>query len=193
MKWTEEMIEAKIRQIASEFMPARMPTNREVIEITGNHALSVAIQKNGGYEFWAKKLGLEQKYSESRIGLEYERRIAEKLRKAGHVVEETSVKHPYDLLIDGCVKVDVKVANTSKVRGSDVHAYRLSKKHHTCDFYICCENDAFKDIYVIPANMVSGQTQIDMGVHSRKYEHYKDAFYLIDDAAKFYKSLVIPF
>lgn len=46
---------------------------------------------------------------------------------------------------------------------------------------------------VIPANMVTGQVQIEMGLNSQKYSYYKDAFYLIYDAVNFYKSLVIPF
>ena len=192
MKWNEETIAVKVADIANKFAPARMPSNSEVIEMTGNYALANAIQKNGGYEYWANKLGLERKHSETKIGIEHERRVAEMLRKGGHSVQETTIKHPYDLLVDGCVKVDVKAAGTSLVRGSKVHAYRIVKRQHTCDFYICCEVDT-DGIYVIPANMVTGQVQIEMGLNSQKYSHYKDAFYLIDDAVNFYKSLVIPF
>lgn len=192
MKWNEELISARITDIANKFAPVRMPSNREVVEMTGNYALANAIQKNGGYEFWANKLGLEQKHSETKVGVEYERRVADALREHGHNVLGTTVKHPYDLLVDNCVKVDVKVASTSLVRGSKVHAYRIAKRQHTCDFYICCELDT-GGTYVIPANMVAGQVQIEMGTDSQKFGHYKDAFYLIDDAVKFYQSLVIPF
>lgn len=192
MKWNEELIATRVSEIANKFAPARMPSNNEVIEMTGNYALANAIQKNGGYEFWANKLGLERKHSETKVGIEYERRVAEMLRKGGHSVQETTIKHPYDLLVDGCVKVDVKVASTSLIRGSKVHAYRIAKRQHTCDFYICCEVDT-GGIYVIPANMVTGQVQIEMGLNSQKYNHYKGAFYLIDDAVQFYQSLVIPF
>ena len=192
MKWNEELISTGITDIANKFVPVRMPSNREVVEMTGNYSLANAIQKHGGYEFWANKLGLEQKRSETKIGVEYERKVADILRKCGHDVAETTIKHPYDLLVDNCVKVDVKVADTSLIRNNKAHAYRIAKRQHTCDFYICCELDT-GDIYVIPANMVAGQVQIEMGPGSQKYSHYKDAFYLIDDAVKFYQSLVIPF
>ena len=192
MKWNEETIAAKVADIANKFAPARMPSNSEVIEMTGSYALANAIQKNGGYEYWANKLGLERKHSETKVGIEYERRVAKMLRDNGHDVQTTTIKHPYDLLVDGCVKVDVKVANTSMIRENKVHAYRIAKRQHTCDFYICCEVDT-DDIYVIPANMVTGQVQIEMGPGSQKYSHYKDAFYMIDDAVNFYKSLIIPF
>ena len=192
MKWNEELIATRVSEIANKFAPARMPSNNEVIEMTGSYALANAIQKNGGYEYWANRLGLERKHSETKVGIEYERKVAEMLRKGGHNVQETTIKHPYDLLVDGCVKVDVKVASTSLTRGSKVHAYRIAKRQHTCDFYICCEVDT-GGIYVIPANMVTGQVQIEMGLNSQKYNHYKGAFYLIDDAVQFYQSLVIPF
>ena len=192
MKWNEELITTKLTDLANTFTPVRMPSNREVIEATGNYALSNAIQKSGGYSYWANKLGLEQRQSETKIGIEYEHKVADILRKSGHSVQGTTVKHPYDLLIDNCIKVDVKVANTSLTKGSKVHAYRIAKKQHTCDFYICCEADG-DGIYVIPANAVTGQVQIEMGQGSQKYRPYRDAFYLIDDAVNFYKSLVIPF
>ena len=189
-EWTDERIGKCIMAIASEFDPIRMPTNSEVIEMSGSYALSNAIQKNGGYEYWANKLGLEQKYSESKLGVEYEHLIAEILKARGHEAVMTPTKYPYDLLVDGCIKVDVKVANESIVKGSSVHAYRLSKKLHTCDFYVCCENDGDKGIYVIPAHVCSGQTQIEMGSET-KYEKYHNAFNLIDRAARFYRENLI--
>ena len=192
MKWNEELISAGITDIANKFVPARMPSNREVVEMTGNYSLANAIQKHGGYEFWANKLGLEQKHSETKIGVEYERKVAEILRSYGHLVEETTIKHPYDLLVDNCIKVDVKVANISLIRGYEAHAYRIAKRQQTCDFYICCELDT-DGIYVVPANMVAGQVQIEMGLDSQKYSSYRGAFYLIDEAIEFYQSLVVPF
>ena len=48
--WTDEKIEKCIMAIANKFDPARMPTNREVIEMSGTYALSNAIQKNGGID-----------------------------------------------------------------------------------------------------------------------------------------------
>ena len=189
-EWTDERIGKCIMAIASEFDPIRMPTNSEVIKMSGSYALSNAIQKNGGYEYWANKLGLEQKYSESKLGVEYEHLIAEILKVRGHEAVMTPTKYPYDLLVDGCIKVDVKVANESIVKGSSVHAYRLSKKLHTCDFYVCCENDGDKGIYVIPAHVCSGQTQIEMGSET-KYEKYRDALHLIERAARFYREYLV--
>lgn len=193
MKWTEEKIKDSILDLADKFDPIRMPTNREIKEMTGSCALSMAIQKSGGYRFWAKQLGLEQKKSETKMAQKWERITASILERYGHKVELTSAKHPYDILVDGCVKIDVKAANISEVRGTEVYAYRIAKPQQTCDFYVCCENDGDHRMYVIPANAVNGQKQIEMGAITTKYDFYKEAWYLIDDTAEFFKRLVIPF
>lgn len=190
MKWNEDLIGKEIMKLAEQFDTPKMPTNREVLDMTGNHALSNAIQKNGGFSYWAERLGLEQKKCETAVGIKWEKQIANMLAEKGHKVELTSTKHPYDLLVDGCVKIDVKAANASIVRGSKIHAYRIAKRQQTCDFYVCCENDEKKDIYVIPANMTTGQVQIEMGNGRTKYDSYKNAFYLISEATRFYESLV---
>lgn len=190
MKWSEEKIKIGIMNLAKQFDPIRMPTNREVLEMTGNHALSMAIQKNGGYEAWANRLGLEQKYSETLIGVKWEKTVARILEGRGHRIEMTSIKYPYDILVDECIKIDVKVANKSKVNGSYIYAYRLAKPQQTCDFYVCCENDGANRIYVIPANAVNGQKQMDMGSITTKYDVYEDAWNLIAHAAAFYKDLI---
>ena len=174
--------------IANTFVEPRMPSNREVIEHEGNHALSMAIQKNGGYRYWAKRLGLDQKHSETLLGVRGENLIADYLESKGFTVKQTSAKHPYDLLVNGCVKVDVKTANTSHVRGYPVHAYRLSKRDHTCDFYIFFEADTLRS-YVVPAHKCHGQVQVDMGKDSKRYADYLGAYYLLNIASNMYQAM----
>ena len=193
MKWTDENIMQGIAAIAEQFEPKRMPTNREVINASGGYALSNAIQKHGGYEYWAKRMGLKQVRSDTKMGIECERKVASILRDAGHNVEETSVKYPYDLLVDDCVKIDVKTANESSVHGYPVYSYRIAKPQQTCDFYICCEKSEKENMFVIPAHICKGQKQIVMGRETEKYSYYRNAFFLIDDTVNHYKSLAIPF
>lgn len=187
-KWTEERIADGIDRIASMFEPKRMPSNREVLMYEGNYALAMAIQKSGGYSYWANRLGLEQKYSETALGIEGERTIAKILERYGFEVKLTSIKHPYDLLVNGCVKVDVKTANTSMIRGCPVHAYRLAKRDHTCDFYIFYEHDTLKT-YVVPAYKCQGHVQVEMGNNSKPYAKYFDAYHLIKEASDMYQRM----
>lgn len=188
MQWTEEMIADGINRIASTFSPKRMPSNREVIEHEGNYKLAVAIQKHGGYAYWADRLGLERKYSETFLGVEGEKTIAEVLNAKGFDVKTTTTRHPYDLLVNGCVKVDVKTAKTSYIRGCPIHAYRLAKRDHTCDFYIFYEYDTLR-VYVVPAHKCQGQVQVEMGYNSKLYAKYLGAFDLIKEASDMYQRM----
>lgn len=187
IQWDEELITTEILKIANQFEPPRMPSAREAKEMYGGHGLSVAIGKHGGYKYWADRLGLEQKHSETKLGLIGERHIAEVLFKRGHIVEMTPAKHPYDILVDGCVKIDVKTANESLIKGCPVHAYRLAKREHTCDFYIFYEADTEK-IYVVPAHKCCGQVQVEMGSESKVYGSYLNAFDLINQASEMYQA-----
>lgn len=187
-EWTDERISEGIMRIASTFEPERMPSNREVVEHEGNYALANAIQKNGGYSYWANKLGLERKHSETKLGITGESHIAHLLRQRGHEVDTTSVKFPYDLLIDRCIKVDVKTANESDVRGYPIHSYRLAKRKQTCDFYIFYEADTGR-VYVVPANKLNGQVQVGMGLDSKEYAKYLGAYHLIDEAVDMYQRM----
>lgn len=166
-----------------------MPTNKEVIQAEGNHALANAIQKHGGYEYWANKLGLEQKYSDTKLGIQGERRVAAILELLGLKVELTSIKHPYDLLVNDCIKIDVKTANTTYIQGYPIHAYRLGeKKQQTCDFYIFFEIDTGK-VYVVPAHKCAKQIMVEMGDVSLSYRKYLGAYHLITEASNMYQRM----
>ena len=191
MIWTDEKIAEGIMRIASRYEPPRMPTNREVIDAEGNYKLANAIQKHGGYSEWADRLGLAQGYSETTLGIAYEHRVAEALKRMGHTVEFTSMKYAYDLLIDGVVKIDVKTAKRSYVRNSAVYSYCIAKPQQTCDFYICCELGAAVDVYVIPASACTGMKQICMGAGHTKYEKYRNAYDLISRTVDFYKGITV--
>ena len=187
-KWTDRKIAEEIMKIANQFNPPKMPTRAEAENMYGNCGLSVAISKNGGFEYWAKRLGLPQGNSETALAIQIENEFAEALTDRGYDAELTSTKRPYDILVDGCVKVDVKAANTSYVRGCPIHAYRLAKRQHTCDFYIFHEVDT-DTTYIVPAHICSGQVQVEMGEDSSKYMPFKEAWDLIGKASDFYKSL----
>lgn len=186
IRWTDELIADAIMSVANQFDPPRMPSNAEAKTMTGSHALSNAISKHGGYKHWADKLGLEQKHSDTMLGIEGEKHIANILRKMGYRVQMTSANHPYDLLVNECVKVDVKTAKTFFVRGYPIHSYRLAKRQQTCDFYIFYEADTNK-IYVVPSCRCHGQVQVGMGNTSSPYERYLYAYDLIAEANNMYK------
>lgn len=186
--WTDELIASELMKVANVFDPVRMPTRSEVASIRGDEALNNAISKHGGFGFWADRLGLEQKYSDTRLGIQGEEHIANILRSMGYKVETTSIKYPYDLLVDDCIKIDVKTANESSVKGYPIHSYRLAKGQQTCDFYVFYEADTER-VHVVPANKLRGQVQVGMGLESKVYEPYLGAYHLIKEASEMYQRM----
>lgn len=193
IKWTEELIEEKLMEVANTFDPVRMPSLAEIRRHYGDNALKSQLCRTGGVYRWAEKLGLEVKHSETLLGVQTEKQVAKILTRLGYEVEETPIRHPYDLLINGCVKVDVKAANISYIRGSKIRAYRLAKRQHTCDIYLFCEIDDNKisNVYVVPASAVTNQVQVEMGTFKTIYEKYRDRYDLIQKTIDFYKSLEV--
>ena len=106
-----------------------------------------------------------------------------------HTVQ-TSSGHPYDLLTDNSVKIDVKVSKKF-INNCNAMAYtfNLEKREPTCDIFIlyCVEDDESIDkILVIPACTLLGQTQIGVGKES-KWDAYKDKFDFIYEYAMFFR------
>lgn len=185
--WNEELIEKRILEVANTFFPIRMPTCSEMENFYGNSALTNKIIKTGGIAYWANKLNLEQKHSETLVGIRGEHDISQHLIGLGYEVEATKTRFPYDLLVDGCVKIDVKTSNKSYIRGSEVHAYRLAKEQQTCDFYVFYELDTGRK-YVVPAHKCR-QIQVEIGKDSIKYGEYENAFHLIGEVRDLFRML----
>lgn len=135
--------------------------------------------------------GLELKSSETTLGQEFEGKITELVDSLGYEAQRMSTKHPYDLLVEGSVKVDVKVANPYLSRGkSRVHTIRLAKVDPTCDIYICVlldESGVVERVLVIPSHLVR-MTMLNIGKKS-KYNVYDGKFEYIRQYVDFFKKI----
>lgn len=188
INWTDELIASELMKIANQYDPPRMPSHSEMETFCGDSKLSNAITRRGGSKTWAEKLGLEWGDHETAAGVHGEEYIAKLLKDMGHDVETTPTRFPYDLLVNKCVKIDVKSASTSHVRGYPVHAFRIAKKQPTCDLYILYEADT-DSVYVVPAHRLHNQVQIVMGLDSKLYKPYKDAFSQIEYLTEVYRNI----
>ena len=190
-KWTNQDIIESIKEVIDFYGLDRMPSKQEIEEFYGNSALTNKISKTGGFYVWAKNLGLKVKDSETKMGLELEVQMMKILKEMGFKCETTSTKYPYDLLVNGCVKIDVKAARKTKIRGSDAYSFRLTKEQQTCDVYIAvCVNDKreIQRIYVIPAHITTGKIQLCMGAIHSRYDSYVDRWDIIERFSEaFYK------
>ena len=192
LKWNDEEIEKNIKAAMKSLQIERMPSSNELKSL-GRNDLHCAISKSGiKYSGWANKLGIELKISETYKGNKYEYIIKEKIeRLSDHLkAEKMSTGHPYDLLINKCVKVDVKVSSPNMKNGR-VHTFGLNKVHSTCDIYVCValdEADQIERIFIIPSPHVQIVT-LCVGEKS-KYNKYIDNWDFIVKFTKNYEELI---
>lgn len=194
--WTDELIEEKIMEVVNSLQLDHFPTHAEMIEVLGSKGLASKISKHKGTVFWAEKLGLPIKYSETSFGNKFEiQAISDIFEHTGLHSVQTSVRHPYDLIVDNSVKVDVKVSkefiNNSN---SKSFTFNLEKREPTCDIFILyCLNDdeSYRKVLIIPACSLLGQTQIGVGNESR-WDFYKDRWEFIEQYSNFFDGYKRP-
>lgn len=99
-----------------------------------------------------------------------------------------SVKHPYDLLVNSNIKIDVKTARLyTSEHGNSYYTFNLEKKNPTCDIYIfyCVE---IEKILIIPSKFLR-QTQLCISENS-KYNRYTNRWDYLKIYDNFYKEVV---
>ena len=187
-QWNDNLIKEEILKVMKVLNINRMPTSVEIERVTNNGKLTSAISRRGGYKCWAKKLNLSQSECETRIGLKEELYIKTFLESKGYKVEKMSTRHPYDLLINGNIKIDVKAANKyTSPTGWSSYSFNLEKNSPTCDIYVIrCLQD--NKTLVIPSKFLK-QTQLCITNKESKYDKFKDRWDYLEKYDKFYKNL----
>lgn len=189
-QWTENAIENTIKKVMTKAKIKTMPSHTIMNEITGDKALSSAISRHGGTKYWADKLNLTIEKCESKMGYEYECKCKEFLESQfGFNCELTKAGYPYDILVNGNIKIDVKCGNLCRDFGNkSYYTFNLEKKNPTCDIYICycLDNEFVKKVYVIPSCVMSGKTQLSVGAKKSKYDKYINAWKVVMDYDDFY-------
>lgn len=186
--WDNKSIETEIKKVMKALNIDRMPSNSEVKSAMGNCSLSNKISRTGGFAYWANNMGLELKESGTSLGNEWEFIIKDKLQSRGYIVDKMTVKYPYDLLINKCVKIDVKSSNF--VKDYNYYTFNLEKKYPTCDIFICIglKDDVVKKELIIPSKHLTGMTQLSIGENS-KYDKFDNQFKYIDIYNDFYRNI----
>ena len=191
IRWTEEKIRSEILEITKALNLNRMPSNQEIKNIMGDTSLTNAIRRHGGYYEWANKLELDMKNCETKFGKRYERVVKEILETKGYEVEQMSIKHPYDLLVNKSIKIDVKAARRYYYTdNSYFYTFNLEKKNATCDIYVCLtvNEEVIEKTLVIPSKFLN-KTQLTLGINSI-YDKYINKWDYIKQFNDFYKSIV---
>lgn len=190
-KWTDLMVEKEILKVKDCLCLDRMPTRKEIELVTQNSKLTSKISKSKGFYWWAKKLNLPIKESETTLGKEYEYKVKDILEDKKFKVEKMKQNYAFDLLIDGNVKIDVKVAKPYVTDKFMYHTFNLYNKYASCDIYICVCLDSNKNIerlLIIPSSELK-VTQLSVGKNSQ-YNKYNNCFNYIKKYSDFYKNSI---
>ena len=183
-KWDSEKIESSLKQMIQKTGQSYMPTHSEMIEFFGNNKLCNAVRRHGGTKYWAEKIGFAQKQCESKTGSDYEQIFCNQVIEKFNVdAQLTPIRYPYDVLVDGSVKVDVKSGCTVG-SGSKYYSFNLEKALQTCDiFAVYCldENMNQAKMYIIPASVLSGKTQLAFGILKTKYSIYENRWDILNE------------
>jgi len=191
-RWNNELIKEGIELVMYKAGIETMPTVSVTKKVLGNSSLSNAISKNGGFNYWAARLNLEQLGCETSLGKDYETYCLMFIQNELDLnVKQMSYKYPYDLLVENNIKIDVKVGKLYMNKGS-MYTFNLEKRAPTCDVFVAYCIDDNKDIiktYVIPSSIMSGKTQLSVGINRSKYDIYLDNWNLVYTYNKFYNKL----
>ena len=179
-KYSEDDVRREILKIKTALNIRHMPSRTEMLMVTGNTKLINVVMKTGGFRFWAEKMGLDIKGSATEMGYRFEEEAKARLQRLGHEAELTPVKFPYDILVDGVTKIDVKAGNKYISTDSSWYTFNLEAKYPKADFLIvyCIDKGDIKHTYIIPAHIMLGKSQLSMGENTM-YKQYEDRWDLI--------------
>lgn len=155
----------------------RMPTFSEMRDFTGSHALEGKVTDSGGSFVWAKRLGLPLKQSDSKTGWDGEVLACEILTEHGLSQERSGpVKWPFDIIVDGAVRVDVKSARYAEYGPCKGWFYRIGKAPQA-DVIMLLQLDT-RDCYILPWTIVP-RTNITIARDGGKYRMFLNRFDLL--------------
>jgi len=189
-KWTLENIKKEVLQVSGK--SGCMPSFKMMDEYTGNSGLSNAVSKHGGHKKIAEMLNLKIQKSETEYGRNFEIYCLHEIEdRFLYECEQMTVRHPYDLLVDGSVKIDVKASRKLKCHNGLSFSFNLEKKNPTCDIFVCfcIDKDEIIKTYIIPSCVLSGKSQLSVGIQKSIYDKYLDRWDLVKKYVEFMKGM----
>lgn len=166
-KWTAEDVISDAKAIATSL--GYFPSVSE-LRVMGRNDLSVQITRHGGFIAIASEVGIPRKHSDSDTGWEGEVAARAILIEHGFSVTRSQEKKaPYDLLVDGCARCDVKTASYSEYGNVRGWFYRIGKVP-TCDLILLYQADT-RNCFLIPWHLVP-TTNITISRDGGKYARF---------------------
>jgi hypothetical protein len=193
IRWSDQLIKEKVLEVKAALNLDRMPSKSECDAHFGNYALSNVISKKKGWYNLAAELNLQIKKSDTLLGKQFEKKAKEILENKGFKVRQMSQNFPYDLLVDDCVKIDVKESRLYKGKTGEFYSFNLEKNFATCDVFLLValnDNDSINRIMVVPSKAVFNNNQISVGKFISKYDKFIDKWEYISNLSAFWSGVV---
>lgn len=164
-RWTEGDIDKEVRAAAMLF-GGRMPSAPE-LQGAGNNALAAQISRSpGGYRAVAKRLGLSLKDSCTAFGQDWEAYVDTVLKNVGRESVRQTTRAPFDLLVDGKVRVNVKSARWHKYGPCKGFFFGIAQTWKHCDVFALVKVDGpTPAILWVPSSEAQQQTITLTGKH----------------------------
>lgn len=174
-RWTDDMIASRI--IKHVGGTGKFPTNTE-LQKTGQNDLACQISKKGGYVYWANRLGMNRGVYDSDVGWEGEKKAQTLFEARGFtVVRSERIQWPFDLLVNNCLRVDVKTASYAAYGASTGWFFRIGKSPQA-DLIALYRSDK-DDMYLIPWYHVP-KTNITISPTGMKYSRFLNAYEIVE-------------
>lgn len=112
------------------------------------------------------------------------------LKNKNYSVKRMSTKCHFDLLINECIRIDVKASKPYLLKGSRIHTVGINKKYATCDLYLIFALDEKNNperTFIIPGCNLKVRT-LSFGKNST-YNIYLDKWDLLKIYDEFYSNL----
>lgn len=188
IKWTDDMVKQEVLSVMKALNISRLPTKSECDSVTKSTALSNVISKRFGWYKLAEIMSLSIKECETTTGKKFEAVATDILCEKGFIVKRMVQNHPFDLLVNGTVKINVKASNLYNGTSGNFYSFGLGYNNHSCDFFMLLElNDKeVVRVMIVPSVDVMNIKQISVGVISSKYHKYTDCYNFITNLSNYW-------
>lgn len=118
------------------------------------------------YKGWAKRLGLDMKQSDTLFGHEWEAYIHGLLTATGHESVRQTTRAPFDILVDGRVRLNVKAARWHEYGPCRGFFFGIGKTWKNCDaFALVKVSEKPPEVLWVPSSEAQQQTITLTGKH----------------------------
>lgn len=181
--WTDEKISNALIDVTNQL--GHFPSCSDLRD-QGRHDLICAVSKRGGIIAWAAKLGFDREKSASDFGWDGEDKVFQILLQKGFKAEKRPRNGcPFDILIEGILRIDVKTARYAEYGRVKGWFYRIGKLAQS-DLIILFQQDTGKCIILPWTECTTSNMSI---TEKGKYSNYVERWDILETYLEFFRTV----